>query len=213
MYENVIASVVGQTLMKSASDISISKRPVPKDERKNMFSYKELEKEYWSDIWQKAKEHFNISFDWENNDPAKEETPKIITIKRKSEDKVDEDSEDIFQVRCQLWYAGGDWEYPSIYFRCQLIENSFYGLGSMKTYLGDFGEYSNSHVILIPPIEAGNTHLYKTDDGKFAAIHSTEVNDDEVEELDPKKAWQWLEQYFLKMIKDHIAGKNISRNE
>jgi hypothetical protein len=200
-------------IVKSASGIDISKRPVPKDDRDHVFSYEQLAKEHWLDIWKKAKEHFNVSFDWENNDPAKEEIPKIITIKRKSKDKLD-DSDDVFQVRCQLWYAGGDWEYPSMYFKCQLIENSFYGLGSIKTYLGDFSKYSHSHVILVPPIEAGNTHLHKSDDGKLVAWHNDEVkNDNEIEELDPKKAWQWLEQYFLKMIKDHAAGKNISRNE
>ena len=61
---------------------------------------------------------------------------------------------------------------------------------------------------LIPPKSAGNNHLVKGSKDNWIAIHSTEVSDKDVEELEHKKAWQWLEKYFVDMIKDHVKGKN-----
>ena len=197
-----------EQILKFASELSLSKHTVPKDDRKNLFSYDQLAKDYWWDIWKKAKEAFKTSFDLENNDPFKDENPRIITIKRKSKDKVDEDSEEIFQVRCQLWYAGGDWECPNMYFKCQCVENSFYGLGSIKTYLGDLNTYGSAHLILIPPKEAGNNNLIQSSkDGSWVALQDDKSSKD----LDPKKAWAWVEQYFLKMVIDHTKGKNIDK--
>lgn len=191
------------------AQLEFSKSVVPKKDRDHLFSYKELEKDYWTDIWQKAKEHFNTRFDWENNNESKDETPKTFIFKRQDPERAD--LENVFRVRCQMWFAGGDWEYPSIYFRCQLLENSFNGLGSIKTYLGDFGIYGNSHVILIPPKEAGNNHLTKGKKG-WVALNNGEVNDDKVEDLEPKKAWQWVEDYFRKMINNHVKGNNIQKD-
>lgn len=189
------------------AQLQVEKSAVPKKQRDHLLSYDQLSKEYWNDIWSKAKEHFNTSFDKENDDPSKDEVPKIITIKRKSCDKLDKDAEDIFKVKCQLWYAGGDWELPNMYFRCQVIENSFYGLGSIKTYMGDTSTYFHPHFILIPPREAGNTHLIKINN-KWTAINNDTPEAKDPEELEPKKAWSWLTKYFENMLNDHVKGKN-----
>lgn len=195
---------------KLADELKLTKRSIKEDEP--AFTYDELAKDMWFDIIGKAKKYYNISFDLENNDPAKDEKAKIITISRPSEDKIQSGKtpmKDEFKVRCQLWFAGGDWEQPCMYFKCQLIKNTFYGLGSIKTYLGDLGEYRSSHWVIIPPKDAGNTHLIERKNGGWTAITDEDLTGGEkTPELEPNKAWKWLKEHFMKMVNDHIAGKN-----
>lgn len=188
-----------------ANGLNITRRGIP--DGKPIFTYSELEKTLWNDVFKEAMKYFQISFDLENNDPDSSELPKIIRICRPSTDKVQRGKQipmDEFTVSCQLWFAGGDWEYPSMYFKCQLIEDSFYGLGSMKTYRGDFSSYGKPHIILIPPPSAGNSNLIPGKNG-LVAIQDNGLKS---RELDKGKAWKWLEDYFMKTVMDHIAGKN-----
>jgi len=196
----------------AASQLSVTHRILPKNE--NVFIYQELAKNMWNDIMSKAQRYYNIHFDLENNDYSKDRA-RVIRITRPSSDKIkrgDREPEDVFSVRCQLWNAGGDWELPVMYFRCQLQENSFYGLGSMKNYLGDMSR--NSHWIVIPPFEAGNYNLVPGNiDGSFRAMHNDEKGK-EYNSQDPDKnmSWNWLQKQFLQMVAGHCSGMNIPIN-
>jgi hypothetical protein len=178
----------------------MKKRTLPKKE--DVFSYKELADEMWRESWSKAEKQFNTSFDWENNDSTGQK--RVINF-------VDDSDPDIdfhYKFNCDLWSAGGDWEYPCYYFKCQIID------GSTQTYdedilpfPGPIGQYRDSHFILIPPKDGGNTRLQKSDKGKWMASQNSDTKDKDVPELDSKKAWNWLEEYLKNYIDAYFKNK------
>ena len=192
---NKIAIQIQKEFVKYALDMK--KRSLPKDE--DPFTYKTIADDLWWDLWSNAKKEFNTSFDLENNDSTKERRAFIFTRKEK------DGFEHTYKFNCELWIAGGDWEYPCYYFKCQLVDGSLYedDDGPRLPFPGPIGKFKQSHFILIPPKDGGNSRLVKTDKGGFTAPDNNEVNDKEVPELEPKKAWEWIQKYLQKLIEDY----------
>ena len=167
-------------------------KSVNKDQ--DVFTYDAMSKDLWYGAFQEAAEHFNTHFDLENNDPVKDGSQKQITIK---------DGDSTWKFNCQMMKAGGDWEDPSLYFRCQLVTGPFYGSDAIPEsdimFPGkDISQYSDSaYFVLIPPPEAGNTHLVPKDNGEGYVATTDQY--DEIE-LDYKAAWNWVEQYLTDYV-------------
>lgn len=193
-------SVIQKDFIKAA--LEFKKRTLPKDE--SVFSYENIADEMWNDVWTKAKDHFNTGFDLENNDPMKGQK-RVITIQKKEDDFTHD-----HKFNCELWVAGGDWEQSSLYFKCQMKDGSFYqneDNNKELPYPGNIGKFGDSHFILIPPKEAGNNHLrqFTNNEGKevWGAYDNNEINDKEIEDLDERAAWKWIENYLYKLVEDY----------
>ena len=143
----------------------------------DIFSYSEMTKDMWRDKVKEAQERFSIGFDLENNDSNKEK--RNISFGEKG------NFGNYFNFNCELFSAGGDWENPVYYFRCQLLD------GHIKIDGNELSTYSNPHFVMIPPKEAGNTTL--TEGGKDFKWHAIDNQQPDPEERDSKKAWTWLE--------------------
>jgi hypothetical protein len=185
----------------------MSKRSLPKKE--DVFSYKSIADNMWRDKWNKAKDHFNIRFDWENNDSIGQK--RVITFTYNS----DEDISIEYKFNCDLWSAGGDWEYPCYYFKCQIVDGltSTYNDNDLP-FPGAIGQYDDSaHFILIPPKDQGNPRLVKADEDGWCAPHNGDVKDEDVPELNPRTAWQWLENYLKVYINTYFTNKNNYKND
>jgi hypothetical protein len=178
--------------------LDLKKRSIPKNE--DVFTYKNIADNMWRDLWAAAKDHFNISFDWENNDSVGQR--KVFSFTRKEEDGY----EHIYKFNCELWIAGGDWEYPCYYFKCQIVDGSLYSDddGPKLPFPGSIGTYLQSHFILIPPKDGGNSRLveHETSKGKkiLGAPSDGDVKSDDVPELEPRKAWDWIENYLKDLL-------------
>lgn len=195
--ELIINSILKKSF-KEKSSLDIKKTYLSKD--KETFSYKELEEELWREKIKEAKKVFKINFDLENNESSKER--KSFTIIN----KIDEDNEHVYQFNCELWIAGGDWEFPVYYFKCQLVDGSIYlEEGEEISFPHSIQSYNNAHFVLIPDNKNGNSTLVESDKkGFLTAAYNSEHSEKDFEKKDPKKAWQWLETYLFNYIKEYV---------
>lgn len=150
---------------------------------KHFFDYKDLSNDMWRDKVKEAQDKYGVHFDLENDyDVAQREI------------EVDQDEWEHFskvKFRCELFSAGGDWENPVLYFRCQLF----------KGYARDLSQ--GDHFIYIPSQGEGNTSLVKGKDGWHASDNSDTTKDES--KPNQYKAWQGLKKYLQKLVKDKIA--------
>jgi len=104
------------------------------------------------------------------------------------------------KFRCELRQAGGDWENPSQYFRCQLIDG----------YAKDISQYSDPYFCVIPDGDNGNTNLIKSDSGGWVA---TGNSDTDGEDLKDKKCWKFLKEYLTDLVNQAIEETKADRNK
>ena len=140
----------------------------------------------WSELLSAAMDKSHIHFDTENNDAAIEGGgQRSITVPQDHWDT----SKCTF--RCELYQAGGDWEYPVFYFRCQLT--SGYARGCSK--------HSEPFFCFIPDVKQGNAHLEKSKDGWITPNNSEgELKVDPV----PAECWKALKGYLNKLVEQEI---------
>jgi len=86
--------------------------------KEDYFILSDLEKNFWNTILKKEKDRVNIHFDLENNDSAGDIKFRDLEWQNKSSDG----DFDEFRVYAQEYRAGGDWETPVAYFRCQIAK-------------------------------------------------------------------------------------------
>jgi len=152
---------------------------------KNFFNYSNMSKNFWRDLVNIAKKEFNISFDLENDYSKK--TQRDIVVPQNEWEHTE------CKFRCELCAAGGDWEEPVYYFRCQIV----------KGYAFEVHTYRKSHFVYIPGKTEGNFQLWKGDKGWYAPN-----NDGYKDGIDPKpnekKCWDSLKIYLKKLVDKEI---------
>lgn len=154
----------------------------------DFFSYDYIANDMWKDLIHKTKKEFKIQFDLENNESTKQQ--RIITIPQKEWEYTE------CKCKCELCQAGGDWEIPVYYFKCQVISG----------YFLDHKSHSNSYFIYIPDKTKGNYHLVKHND-----LWVAPNNNDYKKGIDPepkeRDCWKSLEQYLKELVYLHIEKK------
>lgn len=157
----------------------------------NFFSYDKIENDLWLDLINNAKKEFNVYFDLENNYSLKKQ--RLIKFYMSDKRQV--------KFKCELYEAGGDWEIPVLYFKCQIIEGHCFE---------DKSFYTNSHFIYIPGKTTGNYQLVKNND-KWCTPNA----DDYKKDIDPKSnekdCWESLKKYLKDLIYLQIE-KNSMEN-
>jgi len=146
------------------------------------FDYSRITNDMWQDGLHDAMKTSKIHFDTENNDTV--DNPRDIIIPQKQWDTTK------CKFRCQLSQAGGDWQIPVYYFRCQLIEG----------YAFNLGKYRNSFFIFIPGKKEGNYSLVSKDGGEWYAADNSVYK----EGIDPENSktdcWKALQVYLKKLV-------------
>lgn len=148
-------------------------------EEDDFFGYDAIAKPMWQDKFKEATEEFGVCFDLENDNDISDRVislPQRLTLPEKC----------VFH--CQMRKGGGDWEQPSIYFRCQLWDGYA------------FGHNSNPYFCFIPNHDQGNYHLIKHED----IWGSPDSNSKIEEEPDEKECWAALEDYLLELIDEEV---------
>jgi hypothetical protein len=151
-------------------------------EEKEFFGYDAISKPMWSDKFNEAQKKFGVEFNLENDDTI---TERVIIIPQKRW----EFSKCTFH--CQMRKGGGDWEAPSIYFRCQLWDGYAFGLS----------QYDDPYFCYIPNKVQGNLHLL----GEKG--NQTSPDNDSKSDLEPdeRKCWESLRDYLKELVDKEIA--------
>jgi hypothetical protein len=149
------------------------------------FSYDEVAKDLWADVLHDGKEVFGISFDTENNDD----------VSGPFDVKVDGEC----RVTCQAFAAGGDWQCPVLYYRCQVMD------GHLTSFGTDLSHYSDAYFVFIPGKGEGNPGLVPgKGKWKFLARNNME---DECVDFSERKGRAALKVFLAKCRREHEKGK------
>lgn len=133
------------------------------------FCYNIPSKTMWRDLIRDAMKEYKISFDLENDDNVASRDIKINDRK----------------FYCELWKAGGDWQNPICYFRCEIKDGHI-----EKPYMS---QHMHPHFIFIPGKNEGNSHLVKAKRGWSAPDNNGQDNQSEPDE---KLCWKSLTKHL-----------------
>lgn len=134
------------------------------------FDYRSIEKSIWYKLIKEAMDKFKISFDLENCDP-------ISTVR--------EYNNNDYKFLYQSCKAGGDWQSPTIFYKCQLLS------GYVKSL--SYTDKNNGCFVFIPNKEQGNLNLVLDSKGKYLVPEDDGKN---VPKSDEKKCLQSLKIYL-----------------
>ena len=154
-----------------------------KKEKYDDFNYGGSIRILWRNIVKKEQDRVNIHFDLENDDSYDIKT-RDLEYKNKNGD--------IFRVKARISWAGGDWECPICYFKCQFQERSYFERDNSWGQWGD-----RLKCIIIP--EKSNSNLEKCKKGLGAKGSDYGVGSKDINE---KELWDEM----LKMAEKRVKG-------
>lgn len=150
------------------------------------FDYSSLARNKWHEIVREAQKEFNVSFDTENDEAV---SNRDIVIDQKFWESTK------CEFRCEFRMAGGDWQNPVGYFRCQLVSG----------YAAIPNKYDTKLFCFIPQKTEGNPHLTKVKKG-----WSAPDGDDDREETNESLCWESLKKYLKSLVDKEI--KEVKKN-
>jgi hypothetical protein len=185
---------------------------ISKDKDKEVFNYRYLTNKKWNELAKLAQKFQKINFDFENDDTTGQK--KVFYIKK----DLRKNQPVKYSIAAELFEAGGDWEYPVLYFRLQI--NSDYGIIKsdewMKThepeYIWDLPATKKMELYkcycIIPPVEAGNKLIKvdkKSGDYEWMAYQADGMTKEEeklarITDADKKNCWKWLSELLSKVV-------------
>lgn len=186
---------------------------ITRNKNKEIFDYRNITERAWHDIAKEAQEFQGISFDFENNDTTNQKKTFYVHKDLRKNQPIK------YQINAELFEAGGDWEYPAMYFRIQLIHD--YGIirsvdeneNSEPEYVWDTKRKNKYEGLrncfcIIPPVEAGNK-LKEADKSnkkyKWFAYQADGMTKEEeklarITPEDKKNCWKWLQELLAKVV-------------
>ena len=186
---------------------------IKKDKDVEIFNYNTIINDVWRDKVFEAQKFQRINFDLENNDSSGQK--KTFYVK----ENLRKDQPIKYEFNAELMKAGGDWEYPVMYFRLEFTHDYFYGNKRFRDnpeFIWDLDKKPKSKLnddfVIIPPAEVGNKIIKKNDDytGKdydwFAYQDNDMTKEDkklaEITDADEKNCWVWLKDLLEKLVED-----------
>lgn len=151
--------------------------------------YRKIINNYWGDQIASHMEKCNISFDRENDEKIEH---KIITIDQNQWDTTK------CKVSCEAWVGGGDWQMPTMYFRCQVQEGYF--------NVNNESLMSDAFFVFIPDNTQGNIQLTNTN-GKLMPIDGDSKESKNMK-YNEKECWASLKLYLEECVQKEIQKVN-----
>lgn len=174
----------------------IEEAEVTKSTSKEDFSYNHIARDLWFDLVKKTCDKLKIYFDLENDDA-------VGSIYRMNVKISDKESMTFSIKLCQ---AGGDWQLPTNYFRCQLLKSNVYGKGDLIINDNSIGTYKDSYFVLLPPHGHGNYFVSKN--GKSYPGENNKEDEKAWKQFhNEKDAWSWVKDY-ISNIETHFVKTN-----
>lgn len=174
----------------------------------HFFDYSNIASSMWNNLISQAKKDFKIHFDLENNDLYRRQE-RVITIPQDQWDFTE------CKFKCRLYQAGGDWENPVFYFRCQLI-NGYAGhiVNGQYKKINKYDRENNGCFVFIPGKTQGNYSLIPgRKDGEWVANDGDKHKDGIDPENNDRDCWKALKEYLTKLVALEIEKIRSEREE
>jgi len=162
------------------------------------FNYGKELSALWKNILNMEMDRVNIHFDLENDDGWDVKTKDLTYT----------DRGDKFRVKARICRAGGDWESPITYFRCQYEESPYF---ERDNKWGRWG--SEFKTIIIP--EKNNLNLTEGKKGKVAVDAeqgSKEISDNDFWKEMVEIADKRIKHYWTEYMKQEEGGDHSFEN-
>ena len=161
----------------------------------DFFTYDDMANQKWRELTHEVMKTFNVYFDLENDNPM---SKRVIIIPEKEWEFTK------CKFRCRMYSAGGDWQYPVRYFRCQLVDGYAFGIEKYR---------SSGMFIYIPKKTEGNYHLIagKTGSGKWYAPDSQDYKKGIDPEPNDRDCWKALNNYLKELVDKEIEEVQAGR--
>lgn len=175
---------------------------------RHFFHYDQIATRMWRDLTVQAKKDFKVWFDQENDDMYRRQE-RVIMIPQTQWNSTE------CKFKCRLHQAGGDWENPVFYFRCQLA-SGYAGHIAKGEYhrLSQFNSVNNGCFVFIPSKTEGNYSLIPSKkDGEWKANHGDKHKKGIDPENSDRDCWKSLKGYLSKMVQIEIAKVQADRTE
>lgn len=176
----------GESQRKQAAKVGGGQQEVANRIQNDGFNSDKALRNIFYDCIRDTKSNQAVTFDLENDEPVGD-YQEFTHAPKEWEPSV--------KILYRLYSAGGDWETPVLYFRCQVVEGSVKGLDKKRA--GCF--------CYIPKKSEGNRTLWKDGKGWHASDddqhQTTEVNDKELAEVS-------LKRYLDKLVKGKVGLQN-----
>lgn len=184
---------------------------ISRDKKQEIFDYDSAHEEVWDDLKHDAQKFQRINFDFENDDSVGKKTFFIKKDLRKEQPIK-------YEVQADMCRAGGDWEYPVLYFRVEFTHD--YGVFRAEhekkpEFVFDAEDFSGRKFCIIPPVEAGNKMQKKQGEGSTGSSNNydwfayqddgmtkEEQKNAEITDKDEKTAWKWFQDLIEKLVND-----------
>jgi len=161
---------------------------------KDTFDYSEEIRSMWKELLHKEKDRVAVGFDLENDDGYETKT-KDLEYRSKNDDQ--------FRVKARISWAGGDWEAPICYFKCQFQQRSFYERDN------SWGRWSDCIKAIIIPIKTNPNLVESTSKanqyvakGAEEGVGSTDINENniwkELQEMADNRVKMYYDEYKQK---------------
>lgn len=147
------------------------------DDEELDLDYRRVINNYWGDKITSHMEECGISFDRENDEKIGH---RIITIDQ------DEWETTKCKASCEAWVGGGDWEMPTMYFRCQ-VQEGYFNVDN-ETLMSD------AFFVFIPNDREGNVQLTENN-GKLMPIDGDSKESKKLK-YSEKDCWYSLKKYL-----------------
>lgn len=185
---------------------------IKKDKKAEIFDYRSIINDAWYEKVNEAKKFQKILFDLENDDSTGEKKTFYIIKNLRKDQPVK------YEFNAELMEAGGDWEMPVMYFRLEFTHDYFFCNKDYKDkpeFIWDLdkkykGLYDN--YVIIPPAEAGNKLLPKSEDYdgneyEWFAYQNNDLSKEDkklaqITDADKKNCWIWLQNLLEKLVND-----------
>ena len=149
------------------------------------FAYGDEIRALWQNMLNKEQDRSNIHFDLENDDG--------YDVKTKDLSFTAHDGEKQFRIKARICWAGGDWESPVCYFRCQYEDRGFYDRDK------SWGNWSPFVKTIIIP-EKNNANLKKGEKGLVAKEAEEGAGS---KDIDEKALWDEMIKIAEKRLKQY----------
>jgi hypothetical protein len=162
---------------------------IAKQNNNDEFKYNDEIRSLWKELLHKEKDRINVGFDLENDEGYKTRT-KDLNVTNKNNDK--------YRINARISWAGGDWESPICYFKCQIQKRSYFERDD------SWGRWEDRMKAIIIPVKT-NSNLQISEKDKTRLVAKGADEGASSKDVNEKALWDEMQELAEERVKMYNA--------